>query len=42
MNNTFLQSLIIMLWGMLGIFMVLLIIYFSIKVLMKLFPADDK
>lgn len=41
MNGVFTESLYVMLWGMIGIFAVLIIIYFGIKVLMKLFPVDD-
>jgi len=39
--DIFLKSLDVMLWGMVGIFIVLIIIYLSIKALMKLFPADE-
>lgn len=41
MNAVFIKSLYVMLWGMIGIFAVLIIIYFSIKALMKLFPGDE-
>lgn len=41
MNEVFIKSLGVMLWGMIGIFVVLIIIYFSIKALMKLFPNDE-
>lgn len=33
------ESLKVMLWGMLGIFTVLLFIYLMIKLLMKIFPG---
>ena len=39
--DIFLKSLDVMLWGMVGIFIVLIIIYLSIKALMKLFPGDE-
>lgn len=38
----FLESLPLMLWGMLGIFVVILVIYGFIVVLNKAFPAADK
>ena len=40
MTDVFYQSLGVMLWGMVGIFTVLMVIYFCIKALMKLFPND--
>lgn len=42
MSGVFTDALYVMLWGMIGIFAVLIIIYFSIKILMKLFPSDGE
>jgi hypothetical protein len=38
---TFFMGLKVMVFGMVGIFLVLLLIYVSIKVLIKLFPANN-
>ncbi len=38
----FLQTLYMMLYGMLGIFMVIIAIMIGIKVLFKLFPVDKE
>lgn len=38
----FLQTLYMMLYGMLGIFMVIITIMIGIKVLFKLFPVDKE
>lgn len=42
MSGVFINALYVMLWGMIGIFGVLTIIYIGIKIMMKLFPGDDK
>lgn len=42
MSGVFIDALFVMLWGMIGIFAVLTIIYLGIKILMKLFPGDEE
>ena len=39
--NTFMEGLSIMGFGMVGIFLVLLLIFASIKILLKVFPAKN-